>query len=559
MQVGLHALAARLRAYDDAGHEAPSGLVKGSVMDERRMSRRELLAGGLGLGLGTLAFGACSGASNRGVVGRAAATCPAGGDLGAIEHVVIVMQENRSFDHYFGTYRGVRGYGDRSGDAARIFAQAWPGGTSPNRTLLPYPLDDASSHPQCAGNSELPTHDWKPQHESWNGGRMDGWISTHVQPGNDGPDQGPFVMGYYQRKDIPFYHALADAFTICDAYHCSVMGPTIPNRMYLMSGMLDPAGTGGGPILETPGIAAAKAAVGSCSWSTMPEALSDKGVSWKIYQPAGTSVGPAESLALATGFNVMLYFKQFLADPTSSLYKQAFLPTWPDEFTADVRAGTLPAVSWMLPPIVESEHPNGPPNDGEWYVSQVLQTLVSNPAVWAKTLMLVLYDENGGFFDHVPPPTAPAGTPGEYLTATPRPADAGGVDGPIGLGFRVPALVVSPFSRGGWVSSDLFDHTSVLRFLEKRFDVKAPNISAWRRQTVGDLTSTLDLRSPDTSVPQLPATVLADPANGPNCPTPSNIVAFLGKAEPLKVPAVTTLPTQEPGTAKRRACAPAKA
>lgn len=532
-------------------------------MTGRRISRREVLVGGLGLGA-AWTLGAC-GSSGTGsgltsattaLLDRATAICPAGGDLGAIEHVVILMQENRSFDHYFGTYKGVRGFGDTSGDAAQVFAQPWPGGSSPDGKLLPFRLADATSQPQCAGNSDIPIHEWGPQHQSWNGGKMDGFVSTHSLAANDGPAQGPLVMGYYDRTDLPFYYALADAFTICDSYHCSVIGPTMPNRMYLMSGMIDPAGTAGGPVLTTPGFETAAAAVGSVSWETMPEVLSAKGVSWKVYQQAGTSVGPQQGSALAVGFNVMLYFKQYVSNPNSPLYQQAFLPTWPDELAADVKNGSLPSVSWILPPLVDSEHPNGPPANGEWFVSQVLQTLVSNPEVWAKTVVFVLYDENGGFFDHVAPPTAPAGTAGEYVTATPLPTDAAGTPGPIGLGFRVPALIVSPFSRGGWVNSDLFDHTSVLRFLEKRFDVQAPNVTAWRRQTVGDLTSTLDLASPDTSMPSLPATTEANPALGSECPTPTNIVAFLETPEALNVPVNTTVPAQEPGTAKLRGCAP---
>ena len=398
-----------------------------------------------------------------------------------------------------------------------MFAQPWPGGQA--STLMPYRLADAASEPQCAGNAEVPNHDWEPQHLSWNDGKMDAWVSTHVEKQYEGAAEGPIVMGYYDRQDIPFYYALADAFTICDEYYCSVIGPTMPNRLYLMSGMIDPSGTQGGPVVATPGIATAKAAVGSCKWKTMPEVLSDKGVSWKIYQPPGTSVGPGQDLALAVGFNVMLFFDQFVSDPSSALYKQAFLPSWPDEFGSDVKNGTLPSVSWMVPPLVDSEHPNGPPDNGEWYVSQVLSTLASNPDVWAKTVVFLVYDENGAFFDHVAPVTAPAGTEGEYLTADPLPELARGTDGPIGLGFRTPAMVISPFSRGGWINSDRFDHTSVLRFLEKRFDVKAPNITDWRRQTVGDLTSTLDLGSPDTSMPTLPATAVVNGSTSPDCPT----------------------------------------
>src|SRR5205085_9983779 len=120
--------------------------------------------------------------------------------------------------------------------------------------------------------------------------------------------------------------------------------------------------------------------------------------------------------------------------------------------------------------------------------ADVLNTLVSNPSLWAKTALFITYDENGGFFDHVPPPTPATGTAGEYLTVSPLPSDAGGVTGPIGLGFRVPTLVVSPFSRGGYVSSGVFDHTSLLRFIETRFGAEVPNLSAWRRSVTGDLT-----------------------------------------------------------------------
>jgi phospholipase C len=163
-----------------------------------------------------------------------------------------------------------------------------------------------------------------------------------------------------------------------------------------------------------------------------------------------------------------------------------------------------------MPPLAECEHPAAPPEYGEFLTSQVLSTLVSNPDVWAKTVLFVTYDENGGFFDHVPPPTAPAGTDGEYLTVSPLPSAASGIAGPIGLGFRVPCLVVSPFSRGGWYCPDTFDHTSLLRFIETRFGVEVPNLSPWRRAVTGDLTRSLPLTAPNTSVPGLPATSLGD-------------------------------------------------
>ena len=224
----------------------------------------------------------------------------------------------------------------------------------------------------------------------------------------------------------------------------------------------------------------------------MPEQLQARGISWKVYcNPDGNF-----------GDNVLPYFKQYWTNPTLAV--QALAPTYPGTFQADVAAGTLPQVSWVLASLIASEHPPAPVVYGEAVVGNVLSTLVSNPSVWAKTALLITHDENGGFFDHVPPRTAPTGTKGEYVTANPLPSDAGRVRGPIGLGFRVPLLVVSPFARGGFVCSHTFDHTSLLRFLETRFGAEVPNLSAWRRSVTGDLTSAFNFAKIDPSVPKLP-------------------------------------------------------
>jgi len=245
----------------------------------------------------------------------------------------------------------------------------------------------------------------------------------------------------------------------------------------------------------------------------------------------------------------MLYFHQYVSDTSSALYTKAFLPTWPADFATDIKSGTLPKVSWILPPAAYSEHPNSSPASGEWLVHQVLRALQSNPKVWAKTVLFVNYDENGGFFDHVVPPTPSAGTAGEYLTAPVLSSNAGGITGPIGLGFRVPMIVVSPFSSGGWVDSTRLDHTSALRFLEARFGVKAPNLTAWRRSVVGDLTSTLGFGSPNDAKFALPATPLDLPAA---CPSPTNLVPFLTAPEPMTIPVNQKMPRQEAGTRKQR-------
>jgi phospholipase C len=207
----------------------------------------------------------------------------------------------------------------------------------------------------------------------------------------------------------------------------------------------------------------------------------------------------------------------------------------------------------VLAPLAWSEHPPSPPDWGEYATEQLLNALTSNPAVWSRSVAFVTYDENGGFFDHVPPPVAPPGTPGEYLTVNPLPSAPGGIAGPIGLGFRVPLLIVSPFSRGGFVSSERFDHTSLLRFLETRFGPEVPNLSAWRRATVGDLTSTLNFAGPDTSVPSLPVVTLTDSVVVNEC-VPAALVSTIDENAPT-VPTYpvrpNSMPSQEPGVALR--------
>jgi phospholipase C len=203
----------------------------------------------------------------------------------------------------------------------------------------------------------------------------------------------------------------------------------------------------------------------------------------------------------------------------------------------------------VLPPLTYSEHPSNDPQAGEWFTSRVLSAVMSNRRLWSKTVVFLTYDENGGFFDHVLPPTPPEGTADETVTTAPAVGADGGFRHPIGLGFRVPTIVISPWSRGGWVDSHTFDHTSMLRFLEARFGIKAPNISAWRRQTVGDLTSTLDFAKANLSSPSLPATTSTVE---PGCPTPQNIAPFFGPAAPIAVPSKQNLPKQEPGSARRR-------
>jgi phospholipase C len=454
--------------------------------------------------------------------------------LSDIEHVVILIQENRSFDHYFGSYRGVRGFSDPS----MAFRQPDPANTtiSPVGTLLPFHLDTTTTNAACTHDIN---HAWVPQHQSWHNGAMDGFVSSRLAiNAND----AVLSMGYYTRADIPYYYALADGFTICDNYFCSVMGPTDPNRLYTMAASLDPDGKNGGPILQT--IVANRAAIyGRLTYTTMPEQLQTRGISWKVYSSPDETV-----LGGILSDNVLSYFKNF-QDPATLLHQKAFGPQFPVDFLADLAAGNLPQVSWLVGSVLTSDHPPSPSIFGENLLSLIIEAFRLKPEVWAKTVLFLTYDENGGFFDHVPPVTAPLGTPGEYVTApaVPDPTVIGSpaVTGPIGLGFRVPMLILSPFSRGGFVSSDLFDHTSVLRFLETRFGAEVPNLSAWRRATVGDLTSALNFKKPDPSIPTLPSTIAPIPQAIAQCA--ANLAGFT----PYSVPSTQTIPTQESGNAPR--------
>jgi phospholipase C len=508
-------------------------------MDSLRVSRRNLLRSGVYGGLG-VALAACTA-----TVKKAASVPPAGSDIGAIDHLVFVMQENRSFDHYFGTYPGARGFDDHPAGNPGVFAQPWPGNETrdPHGVLLPYHLDTVNQMGECTYDL---SHGWGAEHESWNEGAMNAFVTTHTLPEYEGPVHGPLTMGYYTRQDIPFYYALADAFTLCDNNHCSVLGPTHPNRLFYMTGTNDPDGAAGGPVITTNG---SPSSMWSTSWRTMPEALDAAGVPWKIYNPPGTWFQPNNIYALTFSLNMMFYFKQF-KDQSSDLSKKAFSSIFPNDFAHDVATDNLPAVSWLATttfPEDHSEHPPAPAALGEWYTNQVLDILASNPKVWSRTALIINYDENDGFFDHVKPPTPPVGTPGEYLTVHPLPSAAGGVAGPVGLGFRVPMLVVSPFSRGGYICSETFDHTSCLKLIESRFGVAVPNGSAWRRSTVGDLTSALQMNRSDASVPTLPKTSQNPKSVTTEC-KPAQLLETNVDSPPYPIPTNQQMPSQEPGT-----------
>lgn len=469
------------------------------------------------------------------------------GTLADVEHVVILMQENRSFDHYFGTLNGVRGFADRFPIPLSGGRTVWPQRNGAGRVVPPFPLDTAAhfAHMRVTGTP----HSWPNAQPAWADGKLDEWPRY----------KDDHAMGYFRRDDLPFQFALAEAFTICDAYHCSFQGGTNPNRLFLWSGTNDPMARGMGPALTNDYDSVGHDPHNGYTWRTYAERLQAAGVSWQVYQDMADNFTD-NSLAGFRSFRAA-YFGEPGSQP--ALRERGLATRDLDLLAEDVAADRLPAVSWIVATAEGSEHP-GPssPAQGADYTARVLEALTCNPDVWSKTVLFVNFDENDGFFDHVPPPAAPSqltsspatfagastvDTAAEYHRILPAgidPAGAMPLHKPYGLGPRVPMYVISPWSKGGWVDSEVFDHTSVIRFLEKRFGVREPNISPWRRAVCGDLTSAFDFADPDHGgfLEDLPETLeLAERARAlPSTTTPPT-------------PETPALPSQEEGPRPSRA------
>ncbi|HEY2674773.1 MAG TPA: alkaline phosphatase family protein [Rugosimonospora sp.] len=453
---------------------------------------------------------------------RAANGKPQHFDLSQVKHVVYVMAENRSFDHYFGTFPGVRGFSDpkaiRLPNGRSVFQQPDP--ANPDGYLEPFHMSTVTT-----GAAAIPSlsHDWRDQHASWNNGKMDGWLTTHLA--SDGAINGSYTMGYYTKEDVPFHWALAESFTLLDNYHCSVMGPTDPNRMVWMTGSNDPQGKYGGPCLET-------VAPNPMTFPTAAEILFNAGYSVKTYFSGTTS-----------GFNVFSWFANFMTRGLvpDALYNSVMTgntlfgdgtaggigdPTNPTPaavstlaFEEDCANGVLADVSWLWMPGAADEHPPNIPAAGAQYLASKLEALAANEELWNSTVFVLNYDENDGFFDHVPPPVPdPKRYPEEYVhVASPKGTPGGGL--PVGGGFRVPCIIVSPWTVGGQVYSEVSDHTSCLQFLEAvtkagglshHGPVTFTPISTWRRNTFGDFTGALRGKpQPAPSNPQFTADTTA--------------------------------------------------
>ncbi|WP_323183566.1 phosphocholine-specific phospholipase C [Paraburkholderia sp. CNPSo 3076] len=475
-----------------------------------------------------------------GAIQRALAT-PANNGTGTIndvEHIVILMLENRSFDHYLGSLSGVRGFNDPS-----VTSDIW---SQPDRNggiVTPFHIDtDNTNFPIWKG---LP-HSWPDSQAANNGGRMNNWVLA----------KGGATMGYINRQDIPFHYALADAFTVCDAYHASMPGPTCPNRLYMLTGSNDPHGLGGfGPIIDNNNITQFTNGQGNMygpGWVTYAESLQNAGISWGAYRQGTDKTSNDNSDG---GMNVLLAFQNFVnALPGNPLYDRGVNPRTLAQFKQDVLANTLPQVSWLFAPRIFCEHPLWPPAYGVEWIARILDALTSNPDVWSKTAFIVTYDENDGFFDHVAPPR-PAATSANGLSTVETSDEINPGDGnPFGLGNRVPTFVVSPWSRGGYVCSQTFDHTSLIRFIERRFGVHCGNITPWRRAVCGDLTSAFNFKTPNDVFPTSAPTISMSVS------LPTNAVDFAAVTaaninKPVPTPPATPAgkPVVESGTRPARA------
>jgi phospholipase C len=568
-------------------------------MDTRRefLKKASLLSGGAGL-MQLLPSS----------IAKALAINPeAGSTWKDAEHVVFLMQENRSFDHAFGTLQGVRGFNDPRAIRLPDKNLVWLQTNKEGETYAPFRLDIHNT--KATWMSSLP-HAWDNQVDARNDGRYDKWLDAK-HSGKKEFWPMPLTLGYHTREDLPFYYALADAFTVCDHNFCSSLTGTTPNRLYFWSGT----------IREKP-IENVQANVWNedadydtpVSWATFPERLEDNGISWKVYQnelSVGVGFEGEEDSWLANfGDNPLEYFTQYnvkfhpayidnlpkqiekvtneikkqeqllqtapaatngadkekiqkrieqgkqylamlqddrkkytrenyerLSAREKALHQKAFdtnkkdpnyhaltTITYKDgdterqmkapkgdvlhQFREDVKHGQLPTVSWLAAPENFSDHPSSA-WFGVWYISEVLDILTQNPEVWKKTIFVLTYDENDGYYDHLPPFVAPhphkadtgktsdgIATGEEYVTNKDQQSIKDQArESSIGLGYRVPMVVASPWSRGGWVNSEVFDHTSSLQFLEAFLShktgkkIQEPNISKWRRTVCGDLTS----------------------------------------------------------------------
>jgi phospholipase C len=375
-------------------------------------------------------------------------TLPAPASSG-LEHLVVVTMENRSFDHLLGWLPNAAGI-----QAVSNFTDK-SGASHPIHSLS----GDFTGCPQSD-----PDHSYDGSRVAYDGGMMDGFLRAGS---ND-----LFSIGYYEEKDIPFYAALARNYTACDHYFAAILGPTFPNRIFLYAGQTDRTDN----------------SVAISLLPTILDRLADAKVSHNYYY---------SNLPFVT-----LWADQYLG--ISKLYS---------DFLVQASNGTLPAVSFIDPTYTvlddgtgNDDHPHADIREGDRFLYDVFEAIANGPA-WSSTVLVVNFDEWGGFFDHVPPPRAEAANA----------VDTDIIGGKTLLGFRLPVVIASPFSRGDpqnpRISSLVFDHTSVLKLIEWRWGL-APLTPRDASGDINNLAYALNFNQPQTAVPSLPK------PNTPAIPTP---------------------------------------
>jgi phospholipase C len=419
--------------------------------------------------------------------------------LASIDHVVLFMQENRAFDHYFGTMAGVRGFSDpnvqvNSNGKSVFYQKLNKTITTKTDYLLPFYLNEQGGHwlnaTQCM---DAGSNGYEENHLAYNNGLNDHWALNNT----------PWSWGYYKRQDLPIQFALAEGWTLGDMYQESVIASTNPNRVTWVSGSINVPGSPqtedeGGVYIdnnEVPGCELPGVNCYPLSWTTTPEVYEKAGVTWQLFQDIDNFDD-----------NPLAWFQQYqVAKNNTSLHKRGMAYVGLEAFYEQAANGTLPMISYIIGPTELSEHPPYSPHDGAWLQQQVVNA-VTQGRNWDKTALIISYDETGGWGDHVSPYHSPSRTPGEWME------DPYGMFGYTfsGPGYRLPFYIISPYTRGGHVFTEKADHNSQIMFVEKWLQAKGyknvitNEMASWRRSHMSDLTAAFDFSKPNTSIPTIP-------------------------------------------------------
>lgn len=425
-----------------------------------------------------------------------------------IKHIVLFMQENRAFDHYFGTMEGVRGFQDPNVHISKntgksIFHQpvdqTIEDDTPPKdiSELMPWHLNwqggDWSQRTQCmvAG-----TNDWRENHAAWNKGEVDQWAIANT----------PYSIGYFRREDIPIQFGLAGNFTVGDAYYESIISSTDPNRVSWFSGTINVNGTAtngdtknkGGPVIDNNSdpkcLKADDGTPFSCrplTWKTVPEYLNESGISFQVYQDFDNF-----------GDDTLVEWSQYQEAAKRREDFAARSVGFPGlaRFYKDAREGNLPDISYIVAPQDLSEHPPYTPRDGAWLQRKVAEAVMHGKN-WNSTALIVSFDETGGWADHVIAPLPPQDAKGEWMV-DPYNKSIGLT--PTGPGFRLPFYIISPWTRNGGVFTEHSSHESQILFLEEWSKAhgkpwKTQQMNPWRRKHMSNLVKAFDFSNPDCS------------------------------------------------------------